>query len=128
MLVNEIIQNKEEFFKFLMYASQFYKANYYTLKNVLKLYNLFPNGTIFATFDDWNNIGARIKKGEHGFRLYIDNFQIIIFDVSQTRGVKVSVKEFNKQKLPNVIKEIENTMNISTINKKNYHYIFSNGS
>ena len=39
MLVNEIIQNKEEFFKFLMYASQFYKANYYTLKNVLKLYN-----------------------------------------------------------------------------------------
>ena len=42
MLVNEIIQNKEEFFKFLMYASQFYKADYYNYENILYKRNFWP--------------------------------------------------------------------------------------
>lgn len=129
MLAKDIVQNKKEFLKFIKYASQFYKADYYTLENVLRLYEQVPNGSKFATYDDWNSNGARIIGGQHGYRIYTDYCSIVVFDIKQTHGVKVNVQKFNHDKLPNVIKEIEKTLNISSTNKEiNSNYFFDIGT
>ena len=61
-MIYEITKDNDSFLKFIKYASQFYKANYYNFENVLFLYENCPHGKAFATYDDWNKFGRRINE------------------------------------------------------------------
>lgn len=107
-MIDEIIKSNETFLNFIKYASQFYKADYYTFENVLFLYNHCPNGRAFGTFDAWNGIGRRIKKGEHGYKIRgRDNWNYNVFDISQTWGKNVSFPSFKKENASLVINNLQ---------------------
>ena len=101
---------KENLLEFLKYSSQFYKANYYNIDNIIKLYQYFPKGKMFATYDDWNSIGRKIIVGQHGVKLTgINNSNFYLFDISQTYGKNIVFQKFDKQYADNVINELNLT-------------------
>ena len=105
---------KENLLEFLKYSSQFYKANYYNIDNIIKLYQYFPKGKMFATYDDWNSIGRKIIAGQHGVKLTgINNSNFYLFDISQTYGKNIVFQKFDKQYADNVINELNEKYNIN---------------
>ncbi len=107
---NKILLNSKEFLKFIKFASQFYKANYYNIENVLYLYNECPHGRAFGTYDDWNMVGRRIIANKHGYRLLNkENWRVIVFDISQTWGRKILFNQFDKEKAPIILESLQNT-------------------
>lgn len=116
-MINEIIRDNNSFLKFIKYASQFYKAKYYNFDNVLYLYELCPNGKAFATYEDWNNIGRRIIKDEHGFRITGENnWRYVVFDLSQTWGVPINFQKFDKTKTTAIINRLINNYDLESVN------------
>ena len=117
-MIETITRNKDNFLKFIKYSSQFYKADYYTFDNVLYLYENCPNGRAFGTYDNWNGIGRRIIKDEHGYRLKSkDNWRYNVFDISQTWGNKVIFPSFDKNKANAVIDNLIGTYKLDDVNK-----------
>ena len=113
------MNDKDTLLKFIKFASQFYKASYYSYDNVLNLYNLTDGkGKKFATYDDWNRNGRRIKRGEHGYRILTDNqWKIVVFDISQTWGRTINFSLFNKRKTPVILENLISEYNLDNLDK-----------
>ena len=104
---------KENLLDFLKFSSQFYKANYYNIDNLVKLYKNFPSGKMFATYDDWNSIGRKIIAGQHGIQFKgINNYIFYLFDISQTYGKEITFHKFNKSNESRVINELNDKYKI----------------
>ena len=117
-MIYEITKDNDSFLKFIKYASQFYKANYYNFENVLFLYENCPHGKAFATYDDWNKFGRRIIGQEHGIRLKTNNnWDIFVFDYSQTWGTKIIFQKFDKEKMTAIVDRMIGTHKLSNDNK-----------
>jgi len=131
-MIEDIVKNNDSLLKFIKYASQFYKADYYNLDNVLYLYNNCPNGRAFGTYDNWNGIGRRIIKDEHGYKIKgEDNWYYNVFDISQTWGNRVVFPSFDKRKINKVIDKFISTYKLENIDTSSndistfYNTIFS---
>lgn len=112
-MIDEITKDNRSFLKFIKYASQFYKADYYNFENVLYLYENCPQGKAFAKYEDWNGIGRRIKAKEHGYRLLgNNNWSFVVFDISQTWGTPIRFQNFNRNLTDEVVNNLINSYNI----------------
>ena len=109
-MIDEITKDNRSFLKFIKYASQFYKADYYNFENVLYLYENCPQGKAFAKYEDWNGIGRRIKAKEHGYRLLgNNNWSFVVFDISQTWGTPIRFQNFNRNLTDEVVNNLINS-------------------
>ena len=119
-MISEILKDKNSFLKFIGFASQFYKADYYNYENILYLYDKCPNGKSFASYEDWNNNGRRIKGGEHGYHIKDrNNWTIVVFDISQTWGTNITFNKYNKNKTVAIIDKLIENYNLDTKNSQN---------
>lgn len=130
-MINEITRDNNNLLKFIKFSSQFYKADYYNFENVLYLYEVCPTGRAFGKYEDWNGIGRRIKKGEHGYRLLgNNNWSFVVFDISQTWGTIVNFQKFDKSKMTAIVDYLIGNYKLSNTDKmtedKNafYHTIY----
>ena len=118
-MINEITKDRESLLEFIKYASQFYKAKYFNLENVLYLYEMCPQGKAFGLYEDWNSIGRRIIGGQHGYRLLGENnWTYIVFDYAQTWGKPIKFHSFNKNKVNSIIDKLIDNYRLSDSNKK----------
>ncbi len=103
-MINEITKDNKSLLDFIKFSSQFYKAEYYNFENVLYLYEVCPTGRAFGKYEDWNDIGRRIKSGQHGYHLLgSNNWSFVVFDISQTWGTKVNFHKFDKTKTTAIV-------------------------
>lgn len=117
-MINEITRDNNSFLKFIKYASQFYKAKYYNFDNVLYLYEVCPHGRAFGKYEDWNGIDRRIKKGEHGYHLIGENnWNYVVFDISQTWGTPIRFQKFDKNKMTAIVDKLVDTYDLDEVNK-----------
>lgn len=117
-MISEITKDNNSFLKFIKYASQFYKAKYYNFDNVLYLYEMCPHGRAFGKYEDWNGIDRRIKKGEHGYHLIGENnWNYVVFDISQTWGTPIRFQQFDKSKMTAIVGKLVDTYNLDEVNK-----------
>lgn len=130
-MINEITKDNNNLLKFIKFSSQFYKADYYNFENVLYLYEVCPTGKAFGKYEDWNNIGRRIKKGEHGYHLLgNNNWSFVVFDISQTWGTIVNFQKFDKSKMTAIVDYLIGNYKLNNADKmtedKNafYHTIY----
>lgn len=70
--LKEICENYEtdpmKILEFMQFKSRFYK---YSLNNTALIYDQRPGATFVQSYDNWNRMQTRIKKGEHGIKIFV---------------------------------------------------------
>lgn len=87
--LSEMLNNKEEWKKFLSFSSEFYK--YQFVENIL-IYRQRPDATACATLEEWNSVGRWVKPKSTGIKMIKDDqdelYLQYVFDVSDTYAIK----------------------------------------
>ena len=109
-VIRNIIENQNNFNNYIKYASNLYKQD---LDTVFTLFDNDPKGTYYGTFENWNGIERRIKKGEHGILTYKNNRKVYLFDIRQTYGKSITMWKYDNLKTENVIKGLYNHYGIN---------------
>ena len=82
------------------YLSQLGKLYRYPFKSSLLIYAQSKTINAFATYEQWNTLGRRVKRAEHGVKIIVDvneTQQIqTVFDISQTSGNEAYVWSFDR--------------------------------
>ncbi|MDO5568770.1 MAG: SNF2-related protein [bacterium] len=104
-VIRNIIENQNNFNNYVKYASNLYKQD---LDTIFTLFDSDPKGSYYGTFENWNGIERRIKKGEHGILTYKNGKKVYLFDIRQTYGKSITMWKYDNLKTENVIKGLYN--------------------
>ena len=88
--IDKILNNKEEWKKFLAFSSEFYKYEF--VENIL-IYEQKPEATACATLEEWNSVGRWVKPKTKGIKMLEDSadetYIKYVFDVKDTYAINV---------------------------------------
>lgn len=126
-------ENPETIVGMLEFGSRIYK---YSLRNSMLIYSQNPHATYVQSFNAWNEMGAAVKKGEKGYKVYVPvNATVLKID-----GHLVPLEQATKeQKLQYKAGEIESIttrhfkigtvfdISQTTYPKENYPKLFNMG-
>jgi len=83
----------------IRYVSQLGKLYRYPFKSSLLIFTQSKNINAFATYSQWNGLGRRVRRGEHGVNILIElnGSQSVqtVFDISQTSGDDAYIWEYD---------------------------------
>lgn len=70
--LKDICENYEtdpmKILEFMQFKSRFYD---YSLNNTILIYEQYPGASFVQSYDNWNKMQTRIKKGEHGIKIFV---------------------------------------------------------
>lgn len=110
LTVNETLEDvikEENWSDFLVFWGNL--TENYSIENILNLFSYNPHGSVFYTFDEWNNstIDRRIKRSSKGIPILKNGFKTYVFDIKQTYQPKTSTQSFmlwyNHHKVDNLL-------------------------
>ena len=110
-IFNKVNNNNNEIFNILEYMYNFGINN---LEDIEKLYlnNKFSKAKKLKTFNNWNELGYKIKASEHGIRIYKGKDSTkVYFDISQVVPIENKEKPLYKPFLKNPLDLFENRKN-----------------
>ena len=88
--VRKFYQNGGVYQKYLDVMGKFHK---YSPLNCALIEEQFPSAKYVATLPRWNELNRKVKKGQHGVKIWAPNdygrgfHKVTVFDISQTSGV-----------------------------------------
>ena len=103
-----ILKDKISFYDYIKFWAR--NLGYHTVDNLITIYSYNPKGTMFATFDEWNNeiIDRKIKRYSHGIPILQNGYKSYVFDISQTWGKPINLWKYNKSYEEDLIKIYNN--------------------
>lgn len=126
-------ENPETIAEMLEFGSRIYQ---YSMRNNMLIYQQNPNATYVQSFDAWKKMGASIRKGEKGCKVYVPvNATVLKIDghlVPLEQATKEQKLQYKAGEIESITKQhfkIGNVFDISqtTYPKENYPKLFNMG-